>query len=161
MRQDIAAVWHPADLAAVRGVTALGERGRKIVEPAASSNTGGERARLRRLGKWTLLHRGEFRLSVQSPAKLIDRPQGLWRRLPMFWQVQLVGWGLFGVVDLISQRLIFHDLFVASLRTGLIVACLVLISAGMGSVHTSHRLENRLGRTAAARLRDALAAGKT
>lgn len=79
----------------------------------------------------------------------------------MFWQVQPVGWGLFGVVDLISQRLIFHDLFVASLRTGLIVACLVLISAGMGSVYASHRLENRLGRTAAARLRDALAAGKT
>ena len=103
-----------------------------------------ESPRLRRLGKWPLLHRGEFRLSVQSPAKLIDRPQGLWRKLPMFWQVQLVGWGLFGFVDLISQRLIFHDFFVASLRTGLIVACLVVISAGMRSVYASHRLENRL-----------------
>ncbi len=51
---------------------------------------------------------------------------------------------MFGVVDLISQRLIFHDFFVASLRTGLIVACLVAISAGMRSVYASHRLENRL-----------------
>jgi two-component system LytT family sensor kinase len=106
--------------------------------------TRAESPRLRRLGKWHLLYGGEFRLSVQSPAKLIDRPQVLWRKLSMFWQVQLVGWGLFGFVDLISQRLIFHDFFVASLRTGLIVMCLVLISAGMRSVYASHRLENRL-----------------
>src|SRR5258708_23680603 len=103
-----------------------------------------ESPRLRRPGKWPLLAGGEFRLSVQSPAKLIDRPQGLWRKLPMFWQVQLVGWGVFAVVDLISQRLIFHDFLVASLRTALIVACLIVISAAMRSVYASHRLENRL-----------------
>jgi len=97
--------------------------------------------RLRRPGKWPLLLDGEFHLSVQSPTKLIDRPQGLWRKLPMFWQVQLVGWGVFAVVDLISQRLIFHDFLVASLRTALIVASLIVISAAMRSVYASHRLE--------------------
>src|SRR5258708_10858142 len=103
-----------------------------------------ESPRLRRPGKWPLLAGGEFRLSVQSPAKLIDRPQGLWRKLPMFWQVQLVGWGVFAVVDLISQRLIFHDFLVASLRTALIVSCLVAISSGMRSVYASHPFDNRL-----------------
>ena len=106
--------------------------------------TPAESLRLRWLGKWPLLHRGEFRLSVQSPAKLIDRPQGLLRKLPMFWQVQLVGWALFGLVDLIGQRLIFHDFLVASLRTALMVASLIVISVAMGSVYGWQRLDNRL-----------------
>src|SRR5258708_31153742 len=103
-----------------------------------------ESPRLRRPGKWPLLAGGEFRLSVQSPAKLIDRPQVLWRKLPIFWQVQLVGWGLFGLVDLIGQRLIFHDFLVAALRTAVIVSCLMVISAGMRFVYASQRLDNRL-----------------
>src|SRR5260370_38530745 len=100
--------------------------------------------RLRRLGKWPLLPGGEFRLSVQSPAKLIDRPQVLWRKLPIFWQVQLVGWGLFGLVDLIGQRLIFHDFLEAALATTGIVSCLLGISAGIRFVYASQRLDNRL-----------------
>lgn len=62
----------------------------------------------------------------------------------MFWQAQLVGWGLFGIVDLVSQRLIFHDILVASLRTSLMVACLMAISTGMRWVYASQRLGNRL-----------------
>src|SRR5260370_19409710 len=87
--------------------------------------------RLRRLGKWPLLPGGEFRLSVQSPAKLIDRPQVLWRKLPIFWQVQLVGLGLFGLVDLIGQRLVFHDFLVAPLRTRVIRSFLLGMSPGL------------------------------
>src|SRR5260370_36186938 len=44
MRQDIAAVCHPADVPAVSGATALGERGRKIDEPAVTPNAGREPA---------------------------------------------------------------------------------------------------------------------
>ena len=62
----------------------------------------------------------------------------------MFWQVQLAGWGLFGVVELISQRLVFHDFLTASLRTALFVCCLFAISSGMRSVYASHPLRNRL-----------------
>jgi len=60
----------------------------------------------------------------------------------VFWRVQLAGWGLFAIVDLISQRLIFHDFAVASLRTALIVSCLFAISSGMRSVYAS--LDNHL-----------------
>jgi len=94
--------------------------------------------------KWLLLRAGEHRLSVHSPAKPFVRPPLLWRRLPVFWQAQLAGWGVFAVVDLVSQRLIFHDFRVAALRTALIVACLVAISTGMRAVYASHRLDNRL-----------------
>jgi hypothetical protein len=88
--------------------------------------------------------RREHRLSVQSPVKPFARPPILWRRLPVFWQAQLAGWGVFALVDLISQRLIFHDFRVAALRTALIVACLVAISTAMRTVYASHRLDNRL-----------------
>ena len=106
--------------------------------------------RLRRPGKWLLLRGGEHRLSVQSPAKPFARPPILWRRLPVFWQAQFAGWGVFALVDLISQRLIFHDFRVAALRTALIVACLVAISTAMRAVYASHRLGNRLSLRAGA-----------
>ena len=68
----------------------------------------------------------------------------------MFWQAQFAGWGVFALVDLISQRLIFHDFRVAALRTALIVACLVAISTAMRAVYASHRLGNRLSLRAGA-----------
>src|SRR4029453_5351023 len=101
-------------------------------------------ARLRPRGKWLLLRGGENRLSVHSPVKLSAQPPILWRRMPLFWQAQLVAWGVFGLVDLVSQRLIFHDFAIAVPRTALIVACLVVISTGLRSVYASPRLANRL-----------------
>ena len=57
-----------------------------------------ESPRLRRgSANGLLLHRGEFRLfrSITAP-KLIRIGHGaVGSRLLMFWQVQLVGWGLF------------------------------------------------------------------
>ena len=105
---------------------------------------------MRPCSKWLLLRGGEHRLSVHSPVKLLPRPPILWRRLPLFWQAQLVGWGAFGLVDLISQRLIFHDFTIAVPRTALIVACLVVISTGLRSVYASPRLANRLSLQAGA-----------
>ncbi len=99
---------------------------------------------MRPRGKWLLLRTGEIRLSVHSPVKLPTRPLILWRRLPLFWQAQLLGWAVFGLVDLISQRLIFHDFSVATARTALMVVCLVAISTGLRSVYTSPWLANRL-----------------
>jgi two-component system, LytTR family, sensor kinase len=87
---------------------------------------------------------GEFRLSVHSPVKPVSRPSILWRRLPIFWQAQLVGWGLFGIVEIVSQRLIFHDILVASLRTALMVVCLVAVSTAMRWIYTPQQLGNRL-----------------
>jgi signal transduction histidine kinase len=143
VRQDIAAICHPADALAAAGKAALGEGGGKIGEQQNRPMPAGS-PRLRRFGKWHLLADGEHRLSVHSPVKPSARPLVSWSRLPVFWRVQFAGWGLFAIVDLISQRLIFHDFAVASLRTALIVACLFAISSGMRSVYASRPLDNRL-----------------
>jgi signal transduction histidine kinase len=67
-----------------------------------------------------------------------------WNSVPIFWRAQLVGWGLFAIVDLINLRLLFHDLPTAFRRTALIVVCLVLISTGMRRVYASRAFGNRL-----------------
>jgi two-component system LytT family sensor kinase len=64
--------------------------------------------------------------------------------LPLFWRAQIVGWGLFSVVDLVNQRLIYNDFSVALSRTALIITCLVLLSTAMRSVYVSRHLGNRL-----------------
>jgi two-component system LytT family sensor kinase len=64
--------------------------------------------------------------------------------LPLFWRAQIVGWGLFAVVDFVNQRLIYHDISVALSRTALIIACLVLLSTAMRSVYVWRQLGNSL-----------------
>lgn len=60
-----------------------------------------------------------------------------WNDVPMFWRVQIVGWGLFAIVDLVNLRLLYHELPTAFRRTALIVVCLVLISTGMRRIYAS------------------------
>ena len=67
-----------------------------------------------------------------------------WNSVPIFWRAQLVGWGLFAIVDLINLRLLFHDLPTAFRRTALVVVCLVLISTGMRRIYASRAFGNTL-----------------
>ncbi|WP_296338771.1 histidine kinase [Reyranella sp.] len=67
-----------------------------------------------------------------------------WNGVPVFWQAQIVGWGLFAIVDLVNLRLLFHDFPVALRRTTLIVVCLVLISTGMRRIYASRHFGNTL-----------------
>lgn len=67
-----------------------------------------------------------------------------WNGVPMFWRAQIVGWGLFAIVDLVNLRLLFHEFPVALRRTALIVGCLVLISTGMRRVYASRHFGNTL-----------------
>jgi signal transduction histidine kinase len=64
--------------------------------------------------------------------------------LPGFWRAQIVGWGLFTIVDLVNQRLIYHDFSIALWRTALVVSCLVLLSTVLRRVYASPRFGNRL-----------------
>jgi len=67
-----------------------------------------------------------------------------WNRLPGFWRAQIVGWGLFAIIDLFDVTLLYHDLPVALSRTSAIIACLVLLSAGMRKVYASRHFDNTL-----------------
>ncbi len=67
-------------------------------------------------------------------------------RLSVFWRAQIVGWGLFFLVDLVNRVLTYRSFQVAFAITLLITPCLVVVSAGMRSVYTSHAFNNRLTR---------------
>jgi two-component system LytT family sensor kinase len=65
-------------------------------------------------------------------------------RLSVFWRAQIVGWGLFFLVDLVNRVLTYRSLKIALAITLLVTPCLVIVSAGMRSVYTSHAFNNRL-----------------
>ena len=65
-------------------------------------------------------------------------------RLSVFWRAQIVGWGLFFLVDLVNRVLTYRSLKIALAITLLVTPCLVVVSAGMRSVYTSHAFNNRL-----------------
>lgn len=65
-------------------------------------------------------------------------------RLSVFWRAQVVGWGLFFLVDLVNRVLTYRSFHVALAITLLVTPCLVAVSAGMRSVYTSHAFNNRL-----------------
>ena len=60
-------------------------------------------------------------LSVNSLVRSAGSVRAWWNGLPLFWRAQIVGWSLFAIVDLVNQRLIYHDWMVATCRTVLIV----------------------------------------
>lgn len=62
-----------------------------------------------------------------------------WGGLPLFWRVQIAGWGLFAVADVISQRLVYQSLLVACVRAGIIIGCLVLLSTALRTIYASPR----------------------
>ncbi|MFO1081353.1 MAG: histidine kinase [Reyranellaceae bacterium] len=62
----------------------------------------------------------------------------------MFWRVQIVGWSVFTIVDVIDNRLLAYDFPVALYRTAVIVACLMLITWSMQAFYASPRFGNRL-----------------
>ncbi len=64
--------------------------------------------------------------------------------LPTFWRVQLAGWGLFALVDLIDQQLTYNDMPIALFQTALVYPALVVISWALRSVYASPSFDNRL-----------------
>jgi hypothetical protein len=71
---------------------------------------------------------------------------GVWwtGRLSVFWRAQIVGWGLFFLVDLVNRVLTYRSIGIALAITLLITPCLVTLSAGMREVYTSRAFNNRL-----------------
>ena len=65
-------------------------------------------------------------------------------RLSVFWRAQIVGWGLFFLVDLVNRVLTYRSFQIALVITLLVTPCLVVLSAGMRSVYTSRAFDNRL-----------------
>ena len=67
-----------------------------------------------------------------------------WTRLSVFWRAQIVGWGLFAVLDLVNRQLTYGKFSVAVAVTLIVTFCLVVLSAAMRAVYASRSLDNRL-----------------
>lgn len=65
-------------------------------------------------------------------------------RLPVFWRAQILGWGLFGLVDVLNRLLIYRSMAAALALTLVVTPCLMLLSTGMRSIYGSRRIDNRL-----------------
>lgn len=68
-----------------------------------------------------------------------------WASLSVFWQAQIVGWGAFGILDLVNRRLAYGDFVVALTLTLLITPCLAVLTGGVRAVYAARALDNRLG----------------
>lgn len=73
-------------------------------------------------------------------ALLFDRLNGL----PVFWRIQIAGWSLFAIADLIGQRLLYQSLQVACARTALVTVCLVMMSTAMRSFYDARLPTSRV-----------------
>ena len=67
-----------------------------------------------------------------------------WGGSSVFWRVQIVGWGLFALVDLIDEQLTYNDMPIALFQTALVYPALVLISTALSAVYASPSFDNRL-----------------
>ncbi len=67
-----------------------------------------------------------------------------WNRLPWFWRSQIIGWGVFSLVDLVNLTVLYHDFPVALARTAAVILCLVAIATLMRQVYASRYLANML-----------------
>jgi LytS/YehU family sensor histidine kinase len=67
-----------------------------------------------------------------------------WANLSVFWRAQIVGWGLFGVLDLVNRQLAYRNFVVALTLTLIVTFCLAGLSAVMRGIYASRALDNRL-----------------
>ncbi|WP_296330265.1 histidine kinase [Reyranella sp.] len=67
-----------------------------------------------------------------------------WNGLSLFWRIQIAGWGLFAIADVVAQRVAFHSYTIAFARTALFLVCLVAISTAMRGIYLSRPFANRV-----------------
>ncbi len=60
---------------------------------------------------------------------------GAWHRLSPFARAQIVGWGLFTLVDLVNRQLTYQDLTVALVMSAVTYPLLAALSAGLGRIY--------------------------
>ncbi len=81
-------------------------------------------------------------------ANLIERATDAigarWDRTPRFWQAQIVGWGLFTLVDLIDRGLTHRNFGISMALTLLMAPCCVLLSTAMRAAYARQSTTNEL-----------------
>jgi two-component system, LytTR family, sensor kinase len=87
---------------------------------------------------------GNSILRANMLSKAAGTFQARWASLSAFWRVQIAGWSLFGVLDLLNRQLAYHDFAVALVLTLIVTFCLLALSSAMRVVYASRPLDDRL-----------------
>lgn len=93
--------------------------------------------------------RAESTMQQATPAPLIRPALAQWRRLSAPWRIQIIGSGLFALLDLLVRIMVFHDPAVAFAMTLAMAPLLLLLIAGLGA---TYRLLGYAGRVDASAL---------
>jgi hypothetical protein len=65
-------------------------------------------------------------------------------RLSVFWRVQIAGWSLFFVLDLMNRLLTYHNAAMAIVVSLVVAPCLVALSTALGAIYSVQRIGDRL-----------------
>src|SRR5262249_13107977 len=90
------------------------------------------------------MNAAEKSMNGELSSRAVGRLPRWWASVPIFWRVQIVGWSVFAVVDVVTNRLLEFSFPVAVWRTALIVGCFVLFTWGMSAFYASPRFRNRM-----------------
>jgi two-component system LytT family sensor kinase len=83
-------------------------------------------------------------LTAAAFSRTAGAVEARWNRLPWFWRIQIIGWGVFSLVDLVNLTVLYRDFPVALARTVAVVGCLVAVATLMRQVYASRHLANML-----------------
>lgn len=67
-----------------------------------------------------------------------------WSRLPLFWRAQIVGWGLFSAINVVTQSLAYEDLGIAVSRSALVFAAALALSGVLRGIYVRHDVASHL-----------------
>ncbi len=85
-------------------------------------------------------------LSVNAIVRTAGSIGEYWNGLRLFWRAQILGWGFFAILDLVYQRLIYHELSIAVSRVVPTVLSLVVVSSILHAFYTARHFEGGLTR---------------
>lgn len=67
-----------------------------------------------------------------------------WSRLPLFWRVQLVGWGLFSILNALAHYVAFKDFGLALGRCSLVFVVALVLSSATRAFYVTHDVGGHL-----------------
>ncbi|TCT06668.1 sensor histidine kinase [Aquabacter spiritensis] len=67
-----------------------------------------------------------------------------WSALPLFWRAQIIGWSLFGIIDVVNRQLAYRDIDIALLLTIAVYPVLIALSGVLRWLYARLIPDNRI-----------------
>lgn len=67
-----------------------------------------------------------------------------WSRLPLFWRAQILGWGLFSILNALAHYVAFKDAGLALVRCSLVFLAALVLSSAIRAFYVTHDIASHL-----------------